>query len=180
MLLNSLLVIAGLIALVFLLALLAKKEFSLRSETLINQPKDLVFDYIKQLKNQENYSKWVMADPNIQLTYSGIDGKVGFRAAWVSNMKNVGVGEQEITKITDGEKYEVEIRFEKPFKATHHAFTTTSAVSPTQTKVTTTFYGKTTIPLNLMAPVFHKMLRKDMDENAANLKRQLEKSYPIF
>lgn len=169
-----LLSILGLVALVFVLALLAKKDFSLSSTVIINRPQAVVFDYIRHLRNQEKYSKWVMADPNVQLTYTGIDGTVGFRSAWVSAQKNVGIGEQEITGIKDGERYDVEIRFEKPFKATHHAYTTTEAVSPDQTKVTTTFYGKTPIPMNLMAPIFHKMLLKDMNENAANLKRQLE------
>ena len=174
MLQTILIIIVGIIVLVFVLALLTKKEFSIQADTIIDRPKDIVFDYVKHLRNQENYSKWVMADPNVQLTYTGTDGTVGFKSAWVSAMKNVGVGEQEITKIVDGEKYEVEIRFEKPFKGTNQATTTTQAISPTQTKVTTTFYGKSPIPMNLMTAFISKMLKKDMDENALNLKRVLE------
>lgn len=176
MLQTILIIIVGIIVLVFVLALLTKKEFSIQADTIIDRPKDIVFDYVKHLRNQEKYSKWVMADPNVQLTYTGTDGTVGFKSAWVSAMKNVGVGEQEITKIVDGEKYEVEIRFEKPFKGTNQATTTTQAISPTQTKVTTTFYGKSPIPMNLMTAFISKMLKKDMDENALNLKRVLEKA----
>ncbi|ULQ51864.1 SRPBCC family protein [Flavihumibacter fluvii] len=174
MLQSILIVIGVIIAVVFLLALIMKKEFTITSEVLINRPKDMVFDYVKHLRNQEKYSKWVMADPNVKLTYTGTDGTVGFKSAWVSAMKNVGIGEQEITKIAAGEKYEVEIRFEKPFKATNQAVTTTEAISPGQTKVTTTFKGRSAIPMNLMTAIFSKMVKKDMDENSMNLKRVLE------
>jgi len=169
-----LLIIAAIAAIVLILALLTKKEFTITSEIVINKPKGPVFDYVKHLRNQEKYSKWVMADPNIQLTYTGTDGTVGFKSAWVSAVKNVGVGEQEITGIVDGEKYIVEIRFEKPFKATNQATTTTTAITPDQTKVTTSFYGKSPVPMNLMTALFSKMVKKDMDENAMNLKRVLE------
>ena len=39
-------------------------------------------------------------------------------------MKNVGKGEQEITSIQEGIGYEVELRFERPMKATNYAQTT--------------------------------------------------------
>jgi len=40
--------------------------------------------------------------------------------------------------------------------------------------VVTTFFGRSEIPMNLMTAFISKMLKKDMDENAANLKRVLE------
>jgi uncharacterized protein YndB with AHSA1/START domain len=174
MLQTILLVLVGIVAIIFILALLTPKDFVISAETIINKPKDEVFNYVKLLRNQEYYSKWVMTDPNVQLTYTGNDGTVGFKSAWISAMKNVGVGEQEITSLTAGEKYEVEIRFEKPFKGVSKAITTTSAVTPTQTKVNTSFHSHTAIPFNLMTAIFCKMVKKDMDENAMNLKRVLE------
>ena len=169
-----LLIIGAIVVLVFVLAIHTKKEFTIISEIVINRPKDIVFNYVKHLRNQEKYSKWVMADPNVKLTYTGIDGTVGFKSAWVSAEKNVGIGEQEITSIVDGEKYIVEIRFEKPFKATNMATTTTTSIAPDQTRVTTSFYGKSPIPMNLMTAMFTKMVKKDMDENSLNLKRVLK------
>ncbi len=38
-----------------------------------------------------------MMDPNVKLIYTGTDGTVGFKSAWSSDVKNVGVGEQEAT-----------------------------------------------------------------------------------
>ena len=170
-------ILVGLLAVVVLALIMAaimEKSYSLTSSIVIDRPKNVVFDYVKHLKNQENYSKWVMADPNIQLTYTGVDGTVGFKAAWVSDDKNVGVGAQEITKISEGNSYDVEIRFEKPFKGVSTAQTTTEAVSDNQTKVTNTFYTTTPFPMNLMVPMIKKMLQKDMDLNMATLKKVLE------
>lgn len=167
-------IIIVLVGLLLLAASLMEKEYSLSSSIIINRPQSMVFDYVKHLKNQERYSKWVMADPNVKLTYTGTDGTVGFRAAWESADKNVGVGEQEITSIKEGVGYDAEIRFEKPFKGVSTANVTTEAVSSNQTKVTTTFNSKTPFPMNLMVPMIKKMLQKDMDMNSQNLKNVLE------
>lgn len=169
-----LMIVVSIVILILLLALIMEKETNISSEIIINRPKSDVFNYVKLIKNQEKYSKWVMADPNVILIYKGTDGTVGFTSAWNSKLKNVGTGEQEITNIKEGERYEVEIRFEKPFKGVSYATTTTQAISDNQTRVATTFNSKTPFPMNIMLPMFKKMLQKDMDETAANLKRVLE------
>lgn len=166
-------IIIVLVGLLLLAASMMEKEYSLSSSIIINRPQNVVFDYVKHLKSQERYSKWVMADPNVKLTYTGTDGTVGFRAAWESADKNVGVGEQEIMSIQEGIGYDAQIRFEKPFKGISTANVTTEAVSSNQTKVTTTFNSKTPFPMNLMVPMIKKMLQKDMDTNSENLKRVL-------
>lgn len=167
-------VIVGIIAIALVAAAIMDKKFTITSEVVINAPRNSVFNYIKLLKNQEHYSKWVMMDPNVKLAYTGTDGTVGFKSAWESKNKNVGVGEQEITKINEGDGYEVEIRFKKPFEGVSTAVTSTQAISNTQTKITNTFYSSNPFPMNLMIPMLKKMLKKDMDENAANLKKILE------
>lgn len=174
MLLYVLIGIGSFLALVILIALIMPKEYSLSSEVVINKSQPEVFDFVVHLKNQKYFSKWVMMDPNVNQTFTGEDGTVGFIAAWKSENKNVGVGAQEITKIIPGERYEVELRFEKPFKATNHANTQVQKVSESSSKVITTFEARTPAPMNLMVPMIKKMLQRDMDENAATLKRYLE------
>ena len=169
-----LIIIGAIVGIILLAGLVMKKKYSISSEVIIDRPKEVVFDYVKHLRNQEKYSKWVMADPNVELEYKGTDGTVGFSASWKSNDKNVGVGEQEIIKIKEGERYDVEIRFEKPFKGTSYAYTTAEPLGSGKTKVTTVFNTTTPFPMNLMVPMIEKMLKKDMAENAANLKRVLE------
>ncbi|MCE3294884.1 MAG: hypothetical protein K0R65_598 [Crocinitomicaceae bacterium] len=176
MFLIIIIIVAALVVTPLLMALILPNEFVMISEIVIEKPEDEVFEYIIRLKNQENYSKWVMADPKVQLDYRGTDGTVGFVAAWKSNMKNVGEGEQEITKVIDGEGYDVEIRFKKPFKGVSHANVRIKALSDYQTQVTTTFITYSAFPSNLMSAMMKSILLKDMDQNSANLKKVLEKN----
>lgn len=174
-LLTILAVIAGIIALLLLIALLTKKEFTLKKEVVINRSKQDVFNYLKLIKNQEKYSVWVMRDPNVKIVYTGTDGTVGFKSSWESNDKNVGIGEQEIIKIIDGESMEVEIRFKKPFEATNYALTTLTNKEDSKTKLTQVFYGKSKFPMNLMNLMMDKMVGGDMQKNLENLKNNLER-----
>lgn len=158
-----------------IVAAIMPKTFTLSAEVIINKPVAEVFAFVKLIKNQEKYSVWVMADPNIKIVYTGTDGTVGFTSSWTSEDKNVGVGAQEIKSIKEGERYDVELRFEKPFKATNQAYTTTTVVDGNSTKVTTTFSGSYAFPMNLLIPFVKSMLLKDMNKNFANLKGILEK-----
>ena len=136
-----------------------------------------MFDYVKYLKNQDNYSKWATMDPNMKKTYTGTDGTVGFVSAWESEVKNVGVGEQEIKVIKEGEIVDWELRFKKPFENTDDAYMTTTSVSPNQTKVTWVFKGAFPYPMNLMTLFvdFDKELGGDLEIGLNNLKTILEK-----
>lgn len=168
-----LLSIIGFIVLLLMVAAVFPKAYTITSEVIINKPKDEVFNYSVHLKNQQYYNKWVMADPNVKMTYTGIDGNVGFISAWDS--KNAGKGEQEIKTITNGEEYHIELRFEKPFKGISQSHVYLEALSPEQTRVKTLFETNTPFPLNLMIPLLKKMLTKDMTKTAQNLKKVLEK-----
>jgi Polyketide cyclase / dehydrase and lipid transport len=174
-LLSILLILAAIIALFLIIALIIKKDFALEKQITVNKPKATVFNYLKLIKNQEQYSVWVMKDPNIKMLYSGTDGTVGFTSSWTSNDKNVGIGAQEIINITEGESMEVEIRFKKPFEATNYARTIVTAVSATQTKVGITFFGKSKFPMNVMNLFMEKFVGKDMQQNLVNMKARIEK-----
>ncbi|MBB1268218.1 hypothetical protein [Shewanella sp. SR44-3] len=64
-------------------------------------------------------------------TYRGVDGEVGFVSAWASENPDVGVGEQEIIKITPNERVDFELRFLSPFEAVEPAYMTTKPLCPT-------------------------------------------------
>jgi hypothetical protein len=109
---------SGVFSLVLLLLIIAafvKRKYSVVLEISINKTKSEVFNYLKFLKNQDNFSKWATMDPNMKQEYRGTDGTVGFVSAWESEDRNVGKGEQEIRKIVDGERIDFELRFIKPF-----------------------------------------------------------------
>lgn len=166
--------IAFVICLILVIGMVSPKDYTIASSTIINKPQAEVYDYIRLMRHQEHYSKWVMADPNVKLIYTGTDGTAGFTAKWTSEIKNVGAGEQEIKKVIEGVGYEAEIRFERPFEGISYAKLLTEPVSNTQTKVTNTFESNTPFPMNMLMPVMKNMLQKDMDQTMANLKKVLE------
>src|SRR4030095_17130270 len=93
-----LIVVAGLIALLLILALFMKKEHNVKREIVINAPPQKVFDFLRLLKNQDQFNKWAKADPDRKWEYKGTDGTVGFIISWSGN-KKAGVGEKEIKNI---------------------------------------------------------------------------------
>ena len=173
-LLTILLVLAAIIALILIIALLTKKEYFIQREILIDAPLPKVFDYLKQLKNQDNFNKWVMADPDMKKDFTGTDGTVGFTYAWNGN-KKAGEGAQIITKIVEGTTIETEVRFIRPFAGIAAANMGTESVSDNQTKVTWSNASAMKYPMNIMVSMIEKMLAKDMDESLLRLKGILEK-----
>jgi hypothetical protein len=169
--------IAILVVLVLIVALFVGKEYTVVSEIIINKPKHEVFDYVKHIKNQNNYSKWNMMDPNSKMEYTGTDGTVGFVSSWDSENKNVGKGEQEIKKIVEGERLDMELRFKRPFESTSTAYMATDSIAPNQTKVTWGFAGSMPYPFNIMrlCMSMEKMLGDDLMVGLTNLKGILEK-----
>ncbi|HLT86261.1 MAG TPA: SRPBCC family protein [Sphingobacterium sp.] len=171
-----LIVLAIIIAIPLIIALFVKKDYAVQREVTIDKPKQEVFDYIKYLKNQDNYSKWNKIDPEMKKSYKGTDGTVGFISRWESNKKEVGWGEQEIKKITEGERIDFELRFIKPFEATEPAYMTTEAVNENQTKVVWGFSGHMNYPMNLMLLFMdmEEMIGGDLETGLNDLKTILE------
>lgn len=168
--------ILSLIVLALIVAVFLKKEYGVVREININMPKKLVFDYLKHLKNQDNFSKWASMDPNMKKEFRGTDATVGFVQAWESDHKNVGTGEQEIKKITEGKQVDFQLRFIKPFAGIADVYMSTDSVSTNETKVKWGFKSKMKYPMNLML-VFMNMDRaigNDFETGLTKLKRLLE------
>lgn len=170
-------VIAIIIAIPLVVALFVKKDYVVEREIIINKPKAEVFEYIKFLKNQDNYSKWNMMDPDMKKTYQGTDGTVGFISAWESKKENVGAGEQEIVNMIDGERIDMKLRFKVPFEAQNDAYMITEDMSNNQTKVKWGFKGAFPYPFNLMGLFMdmEKAVGGDLEVGLQNLKNLLEK-----
>jgi len=166
--------IGSLIALLLIIALFVKNEYVIQRDIIINKPRQEVFNYIKFIKNQDYYSKWVMTDPNMKKSFRGTDGTVGFVYAWDGNDK-AGKGEQEVKKIQEGEEVDVEIRFIKPFEGVAQTVMTTEALPGNQTIVSWTMSGSNPYPMNLMSLMMKGMLGKDISTSLQTLKRILEK-----
>jgi hypothetical protein len=170
-----LLVVAGIIGLVLLIALLMKKEHYVKREIIINASRQKVFDYIKLLKNQDTFNKHAMAGPDRNREFKGTDGTVGYIYAWKGD-KNAGEGEKEIKNIVEGKKIETEIRFVKPMRAIASIIMETESLSDNQTKVSWSNAGILNYPMNILIPMMEKHVEKDMDTSLSTLKNILEKN----
>ena len=170
-----LLVVAIIIAVLSIIALFMKKEHYVNREIIINAPRQKVFDFLKLLKNQDQFNKWATADKqNRTEEFKGTDGTVGFVYAWSGN-KNAGQGEKEIINIVEGKRIETEIRFVKPMRVSASVIFETESLSENQTKVNLINTGTLKYPLNIMIPMAEKRFPKDMDDSLSTLKAILEK-----
>jgi hypothetical protein len=169
--------IAGIIALLLIIALFTKKEYALHRDIIIKKPQSVVFDYVRHLKNQDYFSKWVMTDPHMKKTFKGTDGTVGFVYAWDSKNKQAGAGEQEIIEIKEGEKINIEVRFLRPLSGLAYIPFITKSISEQETKLTWGMSSKMKYPMNIMLLVMNieKVLGNDLQVSLENLKTILEK-----
>jgi hypothetical protein len=172
-----LILIVSVVALVLIIGLFVDGHHNIVREVTINKPKKQVFDYIKYIKNQDNYSVWNQKDPNMQKDYKGTDGTVGFVYSWNSKNSEVGVGEQEISKISDGERIDMLLRFRKPMNIRDTAYMKTEAVDSATTKVKWGFVCDMPYPWKTICLFMNmdKMIGNDLSSNLTNLKTLLEK-----
>lgn len=165
---NILIAIIALIALMLIVALFVPKDFTSKAEITINKSRQEVFDYIKFVKNQDNFGTWQLSDPGMTTTAQGTDGTVGFKYSWVGG--KVGQGSQTITHIVDGERMDSELDF--GFGDPAKGSIVLKEISPSQTSVTWGISGRSPYPWNLMG-LFMNM-DSDFEKGLQNLKNILE------
>lgn len=168
-----LLIIAGIVALLFIIPLFMKRQHYVSREIIINVPLQKVFDFLRLLKNQEKFNKWATMGKDRKVTTKGTDGTVGFIYSWAGD-KSAGAGEKEIINIVEGKRIETEIRFTKPMKVAAALIFETQSLPGDQTKVRLSNAGTLQYPFNIMIPMLEKNFPKDMDASLSNLKNILE------
>lgn len=172
-----LLIIALVIVVILIKAAMLSTAYSIERSIQIHKTPKEVYDYIKYLKNAEQYNKWVMTDPAMKKEYRGADGTVGFVYAWDSNNKQVGKGEQEIKGLTEAKQVDYEIRFIRPFAAVSPASITLTPVGSGDTNVSWSFRGTRNFAMKIFHTLFNlsKALGNDLYTSLTNLKNILEK-----
>ena len=169
-----LILVLVLLAIPFVAALFVPKQYTVSVATTVKKPKNQVMEYLKLLKNQNEYSEWIMADTVNSPEIVGTDGTVGAIQKWNSKNDKVGEGEQEITAITS-DKIEVDLRFKRPFESQAKAATIIDSISENETKVTSEFYANDSYPMNLAGYLFGKKLIHETEtKNLQNIKTILE------
>ena len=170
-------ILLALVVIIMVAALFSPTKWTIQTDIIIHKSKQEIFNYIKILRNSENYNKWVMTDPTMKKDFKGTDGTVGFVYSWDSNNKSVGKGEQEITKLLEGQRIDYEIRFKKPFEGISSASIALESVSENETKVSWSFSSSNTYMMKVMHVVMNlkKVLTKDLQTSLTHLKNNLEK-----
>ena len=173
---TTLIILASFIALLVLMGLLTKKEVVVEKSITINKPSAELFDYLRFVKNHDNFSEWAMAVPDRKKEYSGTDGQVGFVYAWDSDKnRNVGAGEQEIKKIEQGKSIEHELRFIRPSPGVAKAVFRLHPLQGNTTEVDWSFYSDMKFPMTIMKPLMKAYLAKTTEKGLQNLKALMEK-----
>jgi hypothetical protein len=165
------------IGVVLISALFIEEDYTVtRSIEIIKSQKE-IFDYLKFLKNQDEFSIWSKIDPNMKKSYQGIDGGIGFISSWDSVNEDVGKGEQEIIKLTPTTRIDFELRFIEPFEATHDAYFILEQINDNYTKIIWGFDGRMEYPMNIISLFMNmdSMLGPDLRQGLINLKEIMEK-----
>ena len=150
------------------------KTLFLERSVVIDRPVEDVFSYVRFIENHKDFSVWHSADPDMVVSTSGEDGKVGFVHSWDSQMKKVGAGSQEITEMLGRERISYELRFERPMQTTNYSNVHFLSLPEQRTRVTWDFSGEMSFPMSLFAFVFKWMLGRDIQQNLNRLKAVLE------
>lgn len=169
-------IIIGIALLVFILSSVAPKKYSAQRSIVIQRPPEEVYNYLRLLKNQDQWAKWNLLDPEIKKSYKGEDGKIGFQSIWESNHKKVGSGQQTIMAMDENKAIYTKLEFIKPFKSESDAFLSIDKIDDKSTNVTWGFSGEMNAPMNILL-FFMNMDQKigaDFEEGLGNLKRILE------
>jgi hypothetical protein len=170
-------IVVLLIAAVAIASFATKTELTVTREITINRPKADVYNYVKLLKNQNEWGPWYKKEPTMKQEFRGTDGTVGFVSYWNGTNEQVGEGEQEIKKLVENERMDTELRFKRPFESKADAFLTLESAGDNQTKVKWGFNTTMPRPMNLMLLVIDmdKEVGKDFADGLASLKAILEK-----
>jgi len=154
-----------------------KNDYLIVREISINKPKQQIFNYIRLLRNQNEYSYYNLKHPNTVKSYSGTDGEVGFTYSWSSKVNSIGTGTQTISKIVEGDEICCDIQFTKPLPLKSVAVISLTAINENETKVTWTFSSFYNFPLNAIIYFVNleKLIGNDIASSLVTLKENLER-----
>ena len=128
------------LVLLTVLYLIAPSKYDISRSIELSRPASEVFEYLRFLKNQDEWSPWTRKDPAMRTDLRGTDGTVGAVSSWEGN-RVVGSGEQEITAIHPGRRIDSQLRFLKPFKSISEAYMEVEAVEKGRSLVRWGFTG---------------------------------------
>ncbi|MEZ4951418.1 MAG: SRPBCC family protein [Saprospiraceae bacterium] len=169
-------ILLGLVALFVILGLVGPKTYEVSRSIDIDASKETVFPYLKSLKENQRWSPWAARDTAMENSYEGTDGTVGSKHSWKGN-KDVGSGEQTITKVVENEMVETDLHFIEPFESRSDAYITIKDQEDgSGSQVTWGFKGENGFVARAMGVFMDmdKMIGPDFEKGMQNLKELVE------
>jgi hypothetical protein len=163
-----LIVLVIIIAIPLIVAMFAPKDFYSERKIVIERPKEEVYEFLRKVRNQDQFGVWQQMDPDVKFKEDGVDGTVGYTYYW--DGKNTGKGSQKIIGLYPSDSAITQLDF--GFGTPPEAFFKLQALSATSTEVTWGLRGESPYPLNFMNLVFD--VGDDFETGLKNLKKVLE------
>ena len=155
----------------------AKKKYDISRTMVINAPRDVVFSFIRRLKNHPFWVPWFFKYPKTVLKQKGEDGKVGSAIYWKGDNKEIGEGIQKIIKVKHPRVFETRVLFVKPVKVSMLTYFAIKELEPGKSKVVWGIRGSLPFPLSVISLFYspNKLMGDDIEKGLINLKTQMEK-----
>jgi uncharacterized protein YndB with AHSA1/START domain len=154
---------------------MADDTYTVERSAIVDAPAERVYEQISDFHLWPAWSPWEGIDPAMERTYSGSERGTGAAYAWSGNRK-AGRGRMEITEATSPHRVDIDLVFEKPFKARNDTrFVLTRENG--STRVTWIMTGRNTMATRVMGlfSSMDKMIGKDFEKGLAQLKAVAER-----
>lgn len=173
--LKNILIILGVAIVAFAVVVMRQSdEFHVSRSIEIQAKPEVVFDYVNDLHQSNEWSPWTKLDPQMEATYEGAQAGIGAVYKWSGN-KEVGEGMMTITKSRFPQSVELHLQFFKPFKAENTALFNL-APKGDGTLITWIMSGKKNFVAKAMGLFMNcdKMVGDQFEKGLADLKNMVE------
>lgn len=154
---------------------MAGDTYTVERSATMSAPPERVYDLIADFHNWTRWSPWEDIDPDLTRVYSGAEAGVGAVYNWSGN-RRAGQGRMTITDATAPSRVQIDLVFEKPWKARND---TVLAIRPegAGSRVTWTMTGQKTLMTRVMGIVksMDNFLGPDFEKGLARLRTAAEK-----
>lgn len=166
--------------LILIIALFVDRDYQVSRSVTVEYPKTAVFEYLRYLKNQEQFTVWNQMDPDMKKEYINEDGNVGAIFKWTSKNEDLGSGELEIKEVDPYDKIVYELRLSEPWESTNKIWFDLEGQNHT-TVVKWSIEGKTPYPFNFLTLFMDmdEMMGSDLEQGLENLKKVMESKNTI-
>ena len=153
---------------------MADETYSVSREARIDAPPVRIYEQIVDFRNWPHWSPWEDLDPELRRTYSGAESGKGSVYAWSGNRK-AGKGHMEIIEAAEPSRVQIDLVFEKPWKARND---TVFTIEPegSGSRVTWSMTGKKTLMTKAMGifTSLDKLVGSDFEKGLQQLKATTE------